>query len=311
MTATAAPSPVTPVDISGPFMEAELTGLAPASQYHYRIGRAGTTTPSRPRPTGDFTWDDIGDTGQHLLRRRRRRPTCNKTWMSCVWSQFARREPRLRDARRRHLLRQRLRQPGVHQLFQDISPVATTAGDVLLGQPRVRTSDAASAPGTPQRLAWPTTRAASTRRTRRRRRTTRQPGLAHPGCPAPAWAATAARARTGAGSRWAHVLFISEPEPWPGRLTGDWQAKAGALMAAAEAIPAITLIVTYGHRPATRARQRLAGDGRRSTTSATVTARRPPRRQVRARHRPPRARRRIFAPQHGVVPDRRRRRRRR
>ncbi|HSP38729.1 MAG TPA: hypothetical protein VLR26_13340 [Frankiaceae bacterium] len=45
------------------------------------------------------------------------------------------------------------------------------------------------------------------------------------------------------------MLVISEPEEWPGAWT-DWQAKAGALMAAAQSNPNIALIVTYGHRPA-------------------------------------------------------------
>ncbi|HKY31067.1 MAG TPA: Ig-like domain-containing protein [Candidatus Polarisedimenticolia bacterium] len=58
----------------------------------------------------------------------------------------------------------------------------------------------------------------------------------------------------GPGEEWmwfdyGNVRFISYPEPFSGAWT-DWKTKAGAIMAAAQADPAITFIVTFGHRPA-------------------------------------------------------------
>ena len=45
------------------------------------------------------------------------------------------------------------------------------------------------------------------------------------------------------------MRFISRPEPEP-KAYADWQTKADAIMASAEADPNIWLIVTYGHRTA-------------------------------------------------------------
>ena len=46
------------------------------------------------------------------------------------------------------------------------------------------------------------------------------------------------------------VRFISYPEPYASETWPDWQAKATAIFAAAQAAPAINYIVTFGHRPA-------------------------------------------------------------
>ncbi len=46
------------------------------------------------------------------------------------------------------------------------------------------------------------------------------------------------------------VRFISYPEPYGDATWPAWRAKAGRLMAAAEARPGIRFIVTFGHRPA-------------------------------------------------------------
>ncbi len=45
-----------------------------------------------------------------------------------------------------------------------------------------------------------------------------------------------------------NTRFIAYPEPYSGAWS-DWATKADAVMAAAQADPAITFIVTYGHRP--------------------------------------------------------------
>jgi len=46
-----------------------------------------------------------------------------------------------------------------------------------------------------------------------------------------------------------NARFISYPEPWSEALA-DWFARASAIMAAAQADPALHYIVTFGHRPA-------------------------------------------------------------
>jgi hypothetical protein len=46
------------------------------------------------------------------------------------------------------------------------------------------------------------------------------------------------------------VRFISYPEPYSDRTWQDWRTKAAPIMAAAQADPRINFIVTFGHRPA-------------------------------------------------------------
>jgi len=46
------------------------------------------------------------------------------------------------------------------------------------------------------------------------------------------------------------IRFISYPEPYTSGTWSDWQSKANAIMAAAQADPTIRFIVTFGHRPA-------------------------------------------------------------
>lgn len=52
----------TPVSSPGPFREAQLTGLRPATTYHYSIG-GGPDYRFHTPPTGDFRFDAIGDVG--------------------------------------------------------------------------------------------------------------------------------------------------------------------------------------------------------------------------------------------------------
>ncbi len=64
--ASATVSPITPVDIAGPFEQATLTGLTAGVTYHYRIGQDGLDHTLRAAPTGDFAFVDIGDTASTL-----------------------------------------------------------------------------------------------------------------------------------------------------------------------------------------------------------------------------------------------------
>lgn len=65
--AVAAPSAITPVDSAGPYQEVVLTGLAPDSAYHYRIG-TGVDHVLRTAPTGSFRWVDVGGHREHRLQ---------------------------------------------------------------------------------------------------------------------------------------------------------------------------------------------------------------------------------------------------
>src|SRR4051812_2735215 len=60
-TATARAPAIKPVDRSGAFREAHLTGLNAGQRVHYRIGSDGLDHTCRTPPTGAFRWDDIGD----------------------------------------------------------------------------------------------------------------------------------------------------------------------------------------------------------------------------------------------------------
>jgi hypothetical protein len=246
--ATAAPSAVTPVDISGPFSEVLLSNLTPATQYHYRIGATGDDHTFSTGPTGDFTWDDIGDTGSSYYNPAA--PiSCNKTWMPSVWSQILSEDPAFVTHGGDIDYANECGSPSVHQLFQDISGVASTRPVMFTwGNHEYGSPNAESPPGTPRdvmnnykgRFNPPNPQTVPNDTPTQ----TSQPGCLNPG-----GTGNGCRGEDWGSFQVGHVLFISEPEEWPGAWP-DWQNKAGALMAAAQSNPDISLIVTYGHRPA-------------------------------------------------------------
>src|SRR5438093_1206086 len=61
---THTPTPL-PLSSAGPFQEVELTGLGAGTTYHYSIG-GGTDHTFTTAPTGDFTFDVMGDIGSSL-----------------------------------------------------------------------------------------------------------------------------------------------------------------------------------------------------------------------------------------------------
>ena len=84
-----------------------------------------TTTPFSTGPTGDFVWDDIGDTGSTYYGAGA--PSgCNKTWMGSVWSQIVSEEPTFVTHGGDIDYANYCGAPSVHQFFQDISGVAST-----------------------------------------------------------------------------------------------------------------------------------------------------------------------------------------
>ena len=74
---------ILPVDSTGPFREVTLTGLAPDTAYHYRIGE-GADHVLRTAPLGSFRWVDVGDTAS----------TVCKSWVTQVHTLIASLGPR-------------------------------------------------------------------------------------------------------------------------------------------------------------------------------------------------------------------------
>ncbi len=138
----------------------------------------------------------------------------------------------------------------VHQYFNDIAPIATLrAYQQSWGNHEYGAPTSTAPPGTPRdsmanykgRLYLANPQASSND-------TAKQ--VSNPGCPSPSNPAV----NGCQGSDWGyytvgHVLIISYPEPWYTSQT-DWGPRADALMAAAQADPAVSYIVTTGHRPA-------------------------------------------------------------
>ncbi|MDX6286841.1 MAG: hypothetical protein QOG53_2326 [Frankiales bacterium] len=247
-TATASLSPITPVDIAGPFYRVQLTGLTAGTVYHYKIGASGLDHTFKTAPVGSFTWTDIGDTGTSFYDPAAP-AKCNKTWMPEVWQQITAENSDLITHGGDISYANDCGVGAVHQFWNDIEPIATQRPmEFALGNHEYGTTESTAPPGTPQDrnanykgrfyIPNPRTTPADTATT-----------TAHPGCP-PASGTTGNGCR---GADWGyfqvgHALFISYPEPDNNGFV-DWQAKADALMAGAETDANISFIVTYGHRP--------------------------------------------------------------
>lgn len=237
---TATAPAIHPVDNTGPFQEVRLSGLAPGTIYHYRIGAGGLDHTFTTTPTDDFTWVDMGDTGTTL-------PSCGMPWMAGEQALVAAQSPSFVTHGGDISYANECGVAAVHQYFVDQQVWSESAaflpawGNHEYGPP---TSDAP--PGTPRdtlanykgRVAVPNPQLVPLDTATR---------TSNPGCGAD-------NVNSCRGEDWGwfvagHVLFISYPEPWNGAYAA-WEPVAQTLMDNAQKNPAIDFIVTYGHRPA-------------------------------------------------------------
>lgn len=255
---TAIPSPITPWDIEGPFWEAHVTGLATDSTYHYKIGENGTDYTFKTKPTGDFTWVDIGDT----------KSTYCAPWMTGQHALIAAQNPNFVTHGGDIGLLNECGIPSTHSYYTDQEVWSHSAafqpawGNHEYGNP---TPDAPA--GTPRDSlanykgrSWITNAQTVPVDTATR--------VSNPGC----GEESGSTVNLCQGRDWGSftaggVLFISYPENWTSGWT-DWQTKAGNLMAAAQANENIDFIVTYGHRPPYTS----SGEGPNLTIRSTLEA---------------------------------------
>lgn len=238
----ATPSAITPVDISGPFQQAHLTGLTPGTTYHYRIGDDGPDRVLRTAPadTQSFSAVVLGDTTAS---------TCHPhqphvfALVAALAPDFLLHHGDLSSANE-------CGAPAVHRFFLDVESSLAGGGAFLpvWGNHEYGPATAQAPLGTPRdTLANYKGRVAVTHPQTVPSDTATRTG--NPGC----GAEIGSRVNTCRGEDWGwfragRVLFIGVPEPWSGAIA-DWRVKAGALMAQAQADPTVDFVVTYGHRP--------------------------------------------------------------
>ncbi len=252
--AVAGPPAVLPVDSAGPFREVVLDGLAPDTEYHYRIGE-GADHVLRTAPTGSFRWVDVGDTAS----------TACKPWVAQVHTLIARLGPRFvthgGDISEANVCGV----PAVHAYYEDQQAWSVAAAfQPVWGNHEYGHAQAGAPAGTPRdSLANYKGRSHITHGQAvsidTETRTT------PPGC---AGAVNTCRGEDWGWFRAGGVLFVSYPEIWTGALA-SWQPVADRLMAEAQADPTVDFVVTYGHRPAYSS---LATNGWDPTVRAALDA---------------------------------------
>ncbi len=248
---------IQPVDSAGPFWRAKLTSLTPGSTYHYQIGAGGADHTFQTAPTGDFVWNDIGDTGTTYYNPSSPQG-CNKPWMADVWQQIAGEHPAFITHGGDISYANDCGVPNVHQFWNDISSLSTQAAlQFTWGNHEYGPATSTAPAGTPAdsmanykgRFMSPNPQTVPVDTPSR---------TTSPGCP------SAIGTNGCLGDDWGyftagHVLFISQPEPWT-TAYADWKTKADALMASAENDPNVYFIVTYGHRPTYSSQTTNAGN---------------------------------------------------
>jgi len=237
--ATAGLSPITPVDTTGPFREVALTGLQPNTSYHYKVGQNGTDATFKTIPTDDFSWVDIGDSkGSYCA-----------PWMWDMHQLIAAQQPNFVTHGGDIAILNECGTPATHAYYTDQEVWSRSAAFQPAWGNHEYGAATANAPfGTPRdSLANYKGRSFITNaQTVPADITTK---TSAPGC----GQEIGSSINTCMGRDWGwfragNVLFISYPEQW-GNALSDWQTKADALMANAQADNTVDFIVTYGHRP--------------------------------------------------------------
>lgn len=247
--ATAAPPAITPIDITGPFWAVKIDGLTAGTLYHYKIGQGADHT-FRTAPTGDFTWADIGDTGT-TFKDPAAGPECATPWLADHWQQIADEHPDFVTHGGDISYANKCGVGSVHQFFQDIKPVSTTAAmEFAWGNHEYGGTTSPPAPtGTPQdrlanykgRLTMPNAQVLTSDTPSR---------LTHPGCPAVA----PGTGNSCQGNDWGWfdaggIRFFLWPEGGEPKSVVDAEAGSDAIMHAAQDDPNIRMIVIVAHRP--------------------------------------------------------------
>lgn len=229
------PTPL-PFSSSGPFWEAGLSGLQPNTSYHYSIG-GGPDAVFHTVPTGNYTVVAVGD----ML------DSATAPWEAGLHQQIGAIDPSFVLALGDLTYANENCQPAVDTHFNDVmawsrrSAYLPVWGNHEYGKvtdeskPCAVNDDFRNYKGRfalphPQTLSIDTATKASA-----------------PGC------ALVNGSNPCRGEDWGwfdagSVRWITGPEIWPG-MVAEWKAAVGPIMAAAQADPNITTIVTASHRP--------------------------------------------------------------
>lgn len=208
----------TPPSSPGPFQQVQISGLDPGTTYHYSIGGGPDYTFHTP-PTGTFRFDAIGDVGD----------TTHFGHLANTLSSIASDQPSfvLMIGDLTYANANGSTQAVVDQHFNDVMAWSTSAAYMpAWGNHEWESPAQDDLRNYKGRLLFPNAQLS-------------------PGSPA----------ISDGGNDWGWfdaggVRFIAYPEPYASATWTDWQAKASALMSAAQSDPSIDYIVTYGHRPA-------------------------------------------------------------
>lgn len=205
-----------PFSSPGPFREARLGRLEPGAAYHYSIG-GGRDQVFRTAPTGRFRFIAMADVGSSLKYPE----------VTVVQRQVASDNPSFVLAIGDLTYGNSHGQAVVDRHFNDVMAWSRKAAYMpAWGNHEWDKPEADDLRNYKGRFAIPNPQSS--------------PGSPPAGCCGEDWGWFDA----------GPVRFISYPEPYSGATWKDWQLRAGAVMAAAQADSRIRFIVTFGHRPA-------------------------------------------------------------
>ena len=209
-----APDPL-PFSSAGPFREVRLTGLQPGTTYHYSIG-GGPDASFATAPVGDFRFDVEADVGSSLQYSK----------VAPTQADIAADHPSFVLAPGDLTYGNPYGDAAVDQHFNDVMPWSRTAAYMPAWGNHEWDASADDLRNYKGRFAIPNGAASA--------------GAPSAGCCGEDWG------WFDAGG----VRFISYPEPYTSGTWPDWQSKAEAVMADAQADPGIRYVVTFGHQPA-------------------------------------------------------------